>query len=116
LRLPRIRVGKLRKGEIGLHSLALTPRRHGWNDWNASLLAPSMALTIPHHIRPGLRMPAGSQLALRRVDSSASGGLSGCKTGTAWRMAAGARIRVAWPPSDATALRITAAPASGPSP
>ena len=52
----------------------------------------------PDTIRPGLRMPFGSNSAFSRAASAASGAGCGSKTGIAARQAGLARTSVAWPP------------------
>ncbi len=69
LRFGDMRIGKLGKGEIGLHDI--------------------------YPIRPGLRMALGSNCSFSRCDSAASAGACGWKTGRPARSTAGARISVA---------------------
>ncbi len=72
------RIGKLSEREMGLHDYT------------------------PAHMRPGLRMPLGSKLSFTRLVRAATPSACGSNTSTAARMAAGARINVAWPPAWAT--------------
>ena len=67
-------------------------------------------LQTPAVIRPGFRMPRGSNWSLSRRDSAASAAGCGSKGGTAARSAELPRISVAWPPpAAATAMRISRA-------
>ena len=67
---------------------------------------------IPEYMRPGLRMPAGSNACLTRAESAASGPSSGWNTSITDRASSLARIRVPCPPNSARVRRISTAPAS----
>src|SRR5262245_41101431 len=98
VRFRGIGIGELGEREGGLHG-------------RAYLHCPRRSYT-PAHIRPGLSTPLGSKLALMRFVNAATAASWGENTCAAARAAAGAWIKVAWPPVAATAWRTTAAPAS----
>ena len=66
-------IGELRQGEIGLHH-------------------------TPAHMRPGLSTPLGSKLSFTRLLTPPSAPVCGSNTSTDARVAAEARMSVAWPP------------------
>src|SRR5262249_45669305 len=85
--LGNVRIGKLRQRKRGLHH-------------------------PPAHMRPGLSTPFGSKLSFTRLLTPASAPGCGSNTSIAARIATGARMSVACPPTLAEARRIAAAPAS----
>ena len=62
-------------------------------------------------MRPGLSTPLGSKLSFTRLLTPASAPFCGSNTSTDARVAAEARMSVAWPPVRAAARRMVAAPA-----
>ena len=67
---------------------------------------------IVAYIRPGLKMFAGSNAVFSPRDKRSTTGVMGWNTSTPSRTSASARIKVAYPPCVARALRMSAAPAS----